>query len=198
MDKRNGSGVGLLTFSVNSSLTNKKAKQVVALINSMNDYNRDYAGDAFIEIMEGRTKLFLGDNAEKNLNTYAYYRKREDRAEIKKRALTEAPIISEVEFDMGKLGAVAELIENKELNIEEIVVKCSDQGYYVDKYLDIREFFFFKKGIDIHRLLTLAMQGDVQAVRKAELLFRECHLIGFFREFFAVPAYWSFVHKMLS
>ena len=75
MDKRNVNGVGLLTFSLNNSLTKTKAKQVVALLNSMNDYNRDYAGDAFIEIMEGKTKLFLGDNAEKNLNTYAYYHK---------------------------------------------------------------------------------------------------------------------------
>lgn len=198
MDKRNVNGVGLLTFSLNNSLTNTKAKQVVALLNSMNDYNRDYAGDAFIEIMGGRTVLFLGDNAEKNLNTYAYYHKREDRSEIKKRAESEEPIISEVESDMGKSGAVAEMIEDREFNVEDITMVLSDQGYYMDQYLEVREFLFFKKGVDIHRLLTLAMQGDALAVRKAELLFRECNLIGFFREFFAVPAYWFFVHRLLN
>lgn len=191
---------GMITFSVNASnlLTAEKAKKVAALIKGMNEYNCEFAGEAYIQIMEGKTKLYNGKDALRDLNMYAYFRKKEEELEQAKRAEVECRLINEVELEMGETGAVAELIEDKELNVEAIAADKGDTAYFVEEYLTIREILFFKKGIDIHRRLTLAMQGDKQAVWKTDWLFRECGLLDFFREFFSVPEYWSEVCRILG
>ena len=115
-----------------------------------------------------------------------------------KRAEVECTLINEAELEMGKIGAVAELIEDKELNVERMATDKGDTAYYVERYLDIREQLFFKQGVEIQRLLKLAIEGDVLAVKKAERLFRECGLTDFFKEFLSVPTYWAEVCKILG
>ena len=46
--------LGILSFSVNAqnAMTAEKAKRVAALVNGINDFNREFAGEAFIQIME--------------------------------------------------------------------------------------------------------------------------------------------------
>ncbi|MCF2596024.1 hypothetical protein I6E39_05135 [Pseudoflavonifractor phocaeensis] len=192
--------LGILSFSVNAqnAMTAEKAKRVAALVKGMNEYNCEYVGEAYIQIMEGKTKMYDGKDALRDLNMYAYFRKKEEEIELAKRAEVESRLINEVELEMGEAGAVAEMIEDKDLNVETIVADIGDKNYYVERYLEIREVLFFKKGVDIHRRLTLAMQGDKQAVWKTEWLFRECELLDFFREFFSVPEYWAEVCRILD
>ena len=191
---------GMITFSVNASnlLTAEKAKRVAALVKGMNEYNCEYVGEAYIQIMEGKTKMYDGKDALRDLNMYAYFRKKEEEMELAKRAEVECTLINEAELEMGKIGAVAELIEDKELNVERMATDKGDTAYYVERYLDIREQLFFKQGVEIQRLLKLAMDGDILAVKKAERLFRECCLTDFFKEFLSVPAYWAEVCKILG
>ena len=192
--------LGILSFSVNAqnAMTAEKAKKVAALVNGINDFNREFAGEAFIQIMEGKTKMYDGKDALRDLNMYAYFRKKEEEIELAKRAEVECTLINEAELEMGKIGAVAELIEDKELNVETMAADKGDTAYYVERYLDIREQLFFKQGVEIQRLLKLAMDGDILAVKKAERLFRECCLTDFFKEFLSVPAYWAEVCKILG
>lgn len=192
--------MGMLSFSVNAqnAMTAEKAKKVAALIKGMNEYNCEFAGEAYIQIMEGKTKLYNGKDALRDLNMYSYFRRKEEEIELAKRAEIECPLINEMGLEMGETGAVAEMIEDKDLNVETIVADKGDTAYFVEEYLTIREILFFKKGIDIHRRLTLAMQGDKQAVWKTDWLFRECGLLDFFREFFSVPEYWSEVCRILG
>ena len=192
--------IGILSFSVNAqnAMTAEKAKRVAALVNGINDFNREFAGEAFIQIMEGKTKMYDGKDALRDLNMYAYFRKKEEEMELAKRAEVECTLINEAELEMGKIGAVAELIEDKELNVETMAADKGDTAYYVERYLDIREQLFFKQGVEIQRLLKLAMDGDILAVKKAERLFRECCLTDFFKEFLSVPAYWAEVCKILG
>ena len=192
--------LGILSFSVNAqnAMTAEKAKKVAALVNGINDFNREFAGEAFIQIMEGKTKMYDGKDALRDLNMYAYFRKKEEEMELAKRAEVECTLINEAELEMGKIGAVAELIEDKDLNVEAISSDKGDTAYYVERYLDIREQLFFKQGVEIQRLLKLAMDGDILAVKKAERLFRECCLTDFFKEFLSVPAYWAEVCKILG
>ena len=191
---------GMLSFSVNAqnAMTAEKAKRVAALIKSMNEYYCEFAGEAFIQIMEGKTKLYDGKDALRDLNMYAHFRRKEEEIEMAKRAEVESRLINEVELEMGEAGAVAEMIEDKNLNVETMVADIGDKNYYVERYLEIREFLFFKKGVDIHRRLHLSMQGDKQAIWKTEWLFRECELLDFFREFFSVPEYWTEVCRILG
>ena len=192
--------LGILSFSVNAqnAMTAEKAKRVAALVNGINDFNREFAGEAFIQIMEGKTKLYDDKDALRDLNAYAHFRRKEEEIELAKRAEVECTIINEAELEMGKIGAVAELIEDKDLNVEAIASDKGDTAYYVERYLDIREQLFFKQGVEIQRLLKLAMDGDILAVKKAERLFRECCLTDFFKEFLSVPAYWAEVCKILG
>ena len=192
--------MGMLSFSVNAqnAMTAEKAKKVAALIKGMNEYNCEFAGEAYIQIMEGKTKLYNGKDALRDLNMYSYFRRKEEEIELAKRAEIECPLINEMGLEMGETGAVAEMIEDKDLNVDTIVADKGDTAYFVEEYLTIREILFFKKGIDIHRRLTLAMQGDKQAVWKTDWLFRECGLLDFFREFFSVPEYWSEVCRILG
>ena len=192
--------LGILSFSVNAqnAMTAEKAKKVAALVKGMNEYNCEYVGEAYIQIMEGKTKLYDGKDALRDLNAYAHFRRKEEEIELAKRAEVECTIINEAELEMGKIGAVAELIEDKELNVETMAADKGDTAYYVERYLDIREQLFFKQGVEIQRLLKLAMDGDILAVKKAERLFRECCLTDFFKEFLSVPAYWAEVCKILG
>ena len=192
--------MGMLSFSVNAqnAMTAEKAKKVAALIKGMNEYNCEFAGEAYIQIMEGKTKLYNGKDALRDLNMYSYFRRKEEEIELAKRAEIECPLINEMGLEMGETGAVAEMIEDKDLNVETIVADKGDTAYFVEEYLTIREFLFFKKGVDIHRRLHLSMQGDKQAVWKTEWLFRECELLDFFREFFSVPEYWTEVCRILG
>lgn len=192
--------LGILSFSVNAqnAMTAEKAKKVAALVKGMNEYNCEYVGEAYIQIMEGKTKLYDDKDALRDLNAYAHFRRKEEEIELAKRAEVECTIINEAELEMGKIGAVAELIEDKELNVETMAADKGDTAYYVERYLDIREQLFFKQGVEIQRLLKLAMDGDILAVKKAERLFRECCLTDFFKEFLSVPAYWAEVCKILG
>lgn len=192
--------LGILSFSVNAqnAMTAEKAKRVAALVKGMNEYNCEYVGEAYIQIMEGKTKLYDGKDALRDLNAYAHFRRKEEEIELAKRAEVECTLINEAELEMGKIGAVAELIEDKELNVERMATDKGDTAYYLERYLDIREQLFFKQGVEIQRLLKLAIEGDVLAVKKAERLFRECGLTDFFKEFLSVPTYWAEVCKILG
>lgn len=191
---------GIITFSANAQmvLTPEKVKKVAALVNSMNEFNREFAGEAFIQIMEGKTKMYDGKDALRDLNAYAHFHRKEEQMELEMRANYECPLINEVALKMGETGAVAELIEDKALNVETMATDKGDTTYYVERYLNIREQLFFKQGVDIQRLLKVAMDGDAVAVKKVEDLFKKCDLMDFFQELLAVPSYWTEVCRILG
>ena len=89
---------GIITFSANAQmvLTPEKVKKVAALVNSMNEFNREFAGEAFIQIMEGKTKMYDGKDALRDLNAYAHFHRKEEQMELEMRANYECPLINEV------------------------------------------------------------------------------------------------------
>ena len=186
----------LPTFSLNCKLTKEKAKKVAALINSINEFNCEFASEAYIQIMEGKTTRYHEKDALRDLNAYAHFHKIEEICDSAKRTEREVNAACEAELSLDDIRTVVEqLVDNTDVEAE--VLERVDSEYYVSQFLDIREQLYFKKGFDLYRLLTLALAGDYQATVKMKLRAYECDLTEFLKDFFAVPRYWVEVCKIL-
>ena len=190
---------GIPTFSVNATnrLTPKQIRDIVALTNSINDFNREYVGDAFLKIVEGNIVAFDSKTAQQDMDDYARFHRKEEHREMVKRAKIEYRLVNETELEMGEVGIAEELIPDQSLNVESTASETADEAYYVEEFLELREKLYFKKGVDIFRLLYLARAGDYQAIRRVRALIDECRLKDFFKEFFSSPKYWAGVYKIL-
>ena len=186
----------LPTFSLNCKLTKEKAKKVAALINSINEFNCEFASEAYIQIMEGKTKKYHEKDALRDFNAYAHFHKIEEICDSAKRAEREVNATCEEEISLDDVRTVVEqMVDNSD--VEADVFKRVDAQYYISQFLEIREKLYFKKGIDLYRLLSVALTGDYQATVKLRVVVYECDLTDFLKEFFAVPRYWAEVCKIL-
>ena len=186
----------LPTFSLNCKLTKEKAKKVAALINSINEFNCEFASEAYIQIMEGKTKKYHEKDALRDLNAYAHFHKIEEICDSAKRAEREVNATCEEEISLDDVRTVVEqMVDNSD--VEADVFKRVDAQYYISQFLEIREKLYFKKGIDLYRLLSLALTGDYQATVKLRVVVYECDLTDFLKEFFVVPRYWTEVCNIL-
>lgn len=157
----------LPTFSVNTNVLKKdKLKRIAGIIKDMdlNSYNREWAGEAFLKIVEneGPEKI--------NLSSYAQSCIRNEK--LSKAAKPEMSIITQEEFNSGYTGVTDVVADYVEDNIDDIIANL-DMDYYVNFFLDTRETLYFKRGIDIWRVLQLAKLDDKQAQNKLRLLMDE-------------------------
>lgn len=183
----------MISFSVNSGVdTADKAKKVAKLIKDMNEYNQEYLSDAYIQLVTG-TK-----DKKVNLNDYASRcQKADNRKNILKYEKEEQNLISIEELENGSFGVceddVIDPIDYEMLGIDE-----ADTSYYVETFLNIRQFIFFKDGHDIWRLFTLARRGDKQAATKIRMISDKFSIVDFMMEFCSHYNYILAVQKFLG
>lgn len=170
----------MISFSVNSCLDKDKAKKVAKLVKEMNSYNADYVGEAYIHLMTGRK------NNNVSLNNYAKAKKKEEVRDVQKYDRNEENLIESEDLEQGLSGTDFRNICD-DANYEDMSIDMADIDYYVDSFLDIREFIYFKGGHDIWRLLELADRKDKQALIKLRMILDEYHIGDFIYEFLSCP-----------
>lgn len=161
----------LPTFSVNIDIfkkdTLKKVSEIMKSLNNSSykdDVSREWVGEAFLKAVEN-------ENTDKiNLASYAQTCNRNSK--LNKMSKPETSIINQDEFNSGFTGVTDIVAEYVEDNIDDIIANL-DMNYYIDSFLDTREFLYFKKGQDIWRLIQLAKLDDKQAQNKLRLLMDE-------------------------
>lgn len=181
----------MISFSVNNSLNEDKAKKVAKLIKDMNSYNQEYVGDAFIHLMTS-TK-----NKNINLNNYADSKRKEEYRDLTKYDKPEENIVEAEDLDDGESGTALESIFDP-VNYEDLSIERAEIDYYVENFLNVREFIFFKGGKDIWRMLTLAYSGDKVVMHKLRYLFDDYCITEFMYEFLACPYYMYQVKQILG
>lgn len=174
----------MVSFSVNSGIDSKeKIKKVAELVKEMNEYNAAYIGDAFLKIAQGYTgKINLDDFAEK-----------QRKAERRKMLETET-LISQEELAQGHTGVVdaQDPIDYESQSIDKL-----DLDSYVEDFLSLRQFIFFKEGWDIWRMLKLIRSGDPMVSYKFRMIVSSYGATEFFKEFCSNIEYVYAVEKIL-
>lgn len=183
----------MVSFSVNSGVNSaEKAKNVAKLIKDMNEYNQEYVGDAFIQLVTG-TK-----DKKVNLNDYA---SRCQKADIRKNILKyekeEQNLISIDELENGSFGICEDDVIDP-TDYEMLGIDEADTSYYVETFLDIRQFIFFKEGQDIWRLFTLIRRGDKRAADRIRIISDKFAIVDFMKEFCSHYQYILAVQKILG
>lgn len=181
----------MISFSVNSCMTNDKTKKVVKLIQDMNSYNSEYVADAFIQLMTD-TK-----NKNVNLNSYANSKRKEEMREMTKYDKPEENLVLSEDLEDGETGTELESLLDP-VNYEELSIDLAEIDYYVENFLNVRQFIFFKGGYDVWRMLTLAYRGDKIVLMKLRNIFSEYCITEFMYEFIACPIYVVKVKEILG
>lgn len=154
----------LPTFSVNPQATDDTQKKTIKLIAQMDDSNREYVGEAFIRLIEGK-KSYTTPAA---LSQYVKYRRKHQGTT----KIEEDQVSLEEQFediDLGKFSSSSLSVSFE----DEAIMRC-DTEYMVNQFLDFRQEWYIKDGYDISRLLELALlDKDVQATWKLRWIFEE-------------------------
>ncbi len=168
----------MLSFSVNPQWDSKKAKAVAQIVREMTPQNAEHVSDAFISVMNG-----LVDGRDKmNLISYSVViHKREEEKKSKESELV-LPLITEDEAEMGVDGVNAASIPDG-FDLVAMAEEKETIDEMVEKFLEVREFIFFKKGWDIWRVLCLVRRGDVRAQAHARMIISQMDMRPFFQEF---------------
>lgn len=145
----------MLTFSLNFNTYSvdyiKKSRQVVK---SINKYNRDFAGDAFLAVVEGK------EGKRVSLNGYA-----------SKATATQKCKVAQYDSIEGDIGRIEELCS---YSFEDDVIENLDLEGRAVEFLNLRENLFLSKGCDILRMLCLALEyKDIMAARKLKGIMEE-------------------------
>ena len=183
----------MISFSVNKGVdTADKAKKVAKLIKDMNEYNQEYLSDAYIQLVTG-TK-----DKKVNLNDYASRcQKADKRKNVLKYEKVEENLISIDELENGSFGICEEDVIDP-IDYEMLGIDEADTSYYVETFLDIRQFIFFKDGQDIWRLFTLVRKGDKKAADRIRMLIDKFSIVDFMKEFCSHYQYILAVQKILG
>jgi len=143
----------MISFSVNARIdSEEKAKRVAALIEQLKGQNSEYVADAFFNIAEGNSdRVSLTEFSNK-------MRKIEKNAKIEELASNQVmSLLTEDEMAAGFEG-ISEISDP--FDYEDEVIANADTEYFVETFLDVREFLFFQEGVDIWRMLSLVRRGD--------------------------------------
>lgn len=151
---------GLPTFSININIYDEdKVKRVSRLVDEINGFNRDSAGDKYISIIEGHK------NSEQSLESY--HRKSLKNQAIKKLEQTDITTKGEDGEIFGELDI------EEDYSIEDIVIKNLEDEGLVKAFLDYRENTWLREGSDVWRLMQLVEMGDRLAGYKLRELLEE-------------------------
>jgi len=140
----------------------------------MNEYNRDSAGIAYLNIVEnrGKNKEFGHTSlnslqARREFNMHADNAKKQDK-------------VVEVDDEVN----VRNFSSSLSYNIEESVIRNNDTENIVKEFLKWREKIFLKRGYDIYRLIELALLEDKQAYIKIYTIFKDFKILDLLTDVF--------------
>ena len=180
----------MLTFSTNSRIDSpKKIQKVAELVKQMNEYNEEFAADALFNISDGYVgAIDLTDFARANRENQA---KSENKLS---KGITKVSFLSEEESEAGYVG-ITDLEDP--MDYEGIVIDDADTEYYVETFLNLRQFLFFTEGVDIWRQLTLIRRGDKRVADKFRKIADAYCMTQFFVEFCKNLGYIYAVQRIL-
>lgn len=177
----------MFTFSINDKISSKdKAQKVAKLIKGINKYNEEVLSDAFINLIQGK-------ECEVSLAKLSYIDGK-NKAYDERHSKSDS-LINEDEEMKGYQGVV-DLVNP--FDFETDVIAKADTNYYVETFLDIREYAFFKRGIDLWRLFELVLKRDKKATEKFRWVLDELNLTSFFKEFCSRAEYIEGVKRVLN
>lgn len=177
----------MFTFSINDKIDSKeKAQKVAKLIKGINKYSEEVLSDAFINIIHGK-------ECEISIAKLSYIDNRNKVYDEKNSKLDN--LISEAEELKGYQGVI-DLVNP--FDFETDIIAKADTNYYIETFLDVREYAFFKRGVDLWRLFELVLKRDKQATEKFRWILDELGLTSFFKEFCSRAEYIEGVRKVLN
>lgn len=143
----------LPTFSVNPDTYKlEKLEKIMELLSNLedNDLTREWLSEAYIKLIEGN----YGDNV--NLSAYSHTCNKNQN--LSKMAKHELSLITQNEADEGHIG-ITEIPDYTEDKIEDLIEDI-DMDSNIKEFLRMRELVFLKLGIDLWRLVELAMKEE--------------------------------------
>lgn len=147
----------LPTFSVNADAYRlDKSQKILELLSTLDgsdlntDLNREWLSEAYIKLVEGN----YGDN----VNLRAYSQTCNKNQNLSKMAKNELSLITQNEADEGHIG-ITDIADYTEDKIEDLIEDI-DMASNVKEFLRMRELVFLKLGIDLWRLVELAMKEE--------------------------------------
>lgn len=181
-------GSTMFTFSLNTVNSADKVKQVVKLIQDLNQYNSESLTDAYLNIMVGDRKDNDSDITLEGFHNTSVRNQEADKAKSKETTLG----------DNGESDYTTDtnLVDSYEFE-KEIILEI-DLPYFVKTFLDIREYVFFEHGFDLWRLFVLSYKGDKAAQSKLRILIDNLNLKDFFWNFCSSLSYKKAVEEILG
>lgn len=178
----------MFTFSLNTVNSADKVKQVVKLIQDLNQYNSESLTDAYLNIMVGDRKDSDSDITLEGFHNAKVRNQEADKAKSKEITLE----------DNGESDYITDtnLVDSYEFE-KEIMLEI-DLPYFVETFLDIREYVFFEHGFDLWRLFVLSYKGDKAAQSKLRILIDNLNLKDFFWNFCSSLSYKKAVEEILG
>ncbi|WP_324823577.1 hypothetical protein [Sinanaerobacter sp. ZZT-01] len=178
----------MFTFSLNTINSADKVKQVVKLIQDLNQYNSESLTDAYLNIMVGDRKDSDSDITLEGFHNAKVRNQEADKAKSKEITLE----------DNGESDYITDtnLVDSYDFE-KEIMLKV-DLSYFVETFLDIREHVFFEHGFDLWRLFVLSCKGDKAAQSKLRILIDNLNLKDFFWNFCSSLSYKKAVEEILG
>lgn len=166
----------LPTFSVNVNTYNPViAKRLIDIAESIDVNNQlmmEWTGEAVLKAVEDGAKVFSGNL---NLGKYSDVCNRNDKLNKLNRARKETSLLTQDEVEDGFVGT-----PEKNMSYEDELLNSKlsdlDADSYIEMFLDKREELFLKKGVDIWRLVQLALVEDKQARNKLRVIMEEYNL----------------------
>ena len=160
----------MITFSANLNvLDNEKVKKAAKLLAELNEQNREHAGAAYISIMEDK---FTG----KRFSLSAYANKADKNLAIRANDKVSLPQDDDEYSDNAQFS----------YSVEDAAIRDSDIDNIVEYFLDLREKWFLKKGVDLWRLVELADKyKDKKATNKLYYLLEENDELDLFSDLIA-------------
>lgn len=181
----------MITLSVNSGIDSKeKVKRVAEIVQQINDYNREYVSDAFFNVAAGNVNKI-------NLNELANLGKQKEHRDTYEfnSSYKKVSLLSEEEAEAGCEG-VCDIEDTADFEMP--IIEDADTEYFVDTFLTLREFIFFKDGYDIWRMLKLVRSGESWIGDRFRYIVDAYGLTSFFNEFCCNIGYVYAVQKILG
>ncbi|MGJ9382848.1 hypothetical protein [Salipaludibacillus sp. CF4.18] len=172
----------MITFSVNYSFEELNASSFKALENAnfSNDNTRRWLSEAFVKDLEGKTHDTI------NLQAYAYTCSVNEEKRMGKRDLS---ILNNSDFEAGYKG-VSEAVFFTKDTIDKVVFELDydfDFNRLVVEFGHLQDEFFIYEGVDIRKVLIVALTGSEYMIKKLKGLVEEHNLFDFIQEFLSNP-----------
>lgn len=178
----------MFTFSLNTVNSASKVKQVVKLIQDINQYNAESVTDAYLNIMVGDKK-----DIDSNTTLEGFHRVNLRNIEADKAKSKEVML-----EDNGESDYITDTNLIDPFEFEKEVMLKVDLPYFVETFLDIREHVYFEYGYDLWRLFSLSYRGDKAAQGKLRILIDNLNLKDFFWNFCSCVDYKKAVEAKLG